>query len=56
MVSIIIVGGFGNLFSLFKDLKTARRSDADDGTVIGHHNLADEKILGDKLDDDSNSN
>jgi len=53
MMFIIFGGGFRNLFELFRDLKTAKRDEADDGTVVAGHNLVDEKVIGDKLDDDS---
>ena len=34
-------GGTRDLFDLFRRLKTAIRDDRDDGSVIGHHNVAD---------------
>lgn len=43
--TIILLGGFRNMFEMFQYLKTAKRSETDDGTVIGHHNLADEEYL-----------
>jgi solute:Na+ symporter, SSS family len=39
-----LFGGFMNLRDLFRDLRTVRLDDADDGTVVGHHSLADEKL------------
>ncbi|HBR19004.1 MAG TPA: hypothetical protein DD726_02165 [Phycisphaerales bacterium] len=35
-------GGFRDLKYLFDDLRNAVRDERDDGTVIDHHNLADE--------------
>lgn len=34
-------GGTRDLFDLFKRLKTAVRDDRDNGSVVGHHNVAD---------------
>ena len=47
------IGGCSNLRSLYKDLKTAKRNDLDDGWVEGHHNREDEQMLetiGDQTD------
>jgi len=39
------VGVTHDLIDLLKTLRSSRRSDADDGTVRDHHNLADEKRI-----------
>lgn len=36
-----IIGGTRNLIELFRILKTAKRNELDDGTVVDHHNLTD---------------
>ena len=35
-------GGFRDMKNMFVSLRTAKRNDRDDGTVVGHHNLDDE--------------
>lgn len=40
-----IIGGTRDLIELFRTLKTKKRDDWDDGTVIGHHSRVDEEIL-----------
>lgn len=37
-----LFGGIKDAASLFRDLKSAKRNALDDGTIVGHHNLADE--------------
>ncbi|NIA31984.1 MAG: sodium:solute symporter [Actinobacteria bacterium] len=36
------IGGFVDLKKLFRTLKTVKRNDRDDGTVVSHHNLDEE--------------
>jgi len=47
----IVFGGIKDLKKLFKRLDAAKRSDLDDGRVVGHHSLADEQELSDVLED-----
>ena len=49
----LLIGGTIDIRKMFKALSTVKKNDADDGTVVGHHSLADEEILGDKLDDEN---
>ncbi len=49
VVSIIVacclfIGGVRDMKQLFSKLRTAKHDSVDDGTVVGHHNLADEKF------------
>ena len=43
-----LVGGTQDIINLFKTLKSMERNDGDDGTVVDHHNLSDEKQAGDR--------
>lgn len=40
----MLVGGLYDLKDMFHRLRTAKRNDADDGTVVDHHNLDEEFI------------
>ena len=40
-----IWGGALDLKELFRRLKSLKRDDSDDGTVVGHHNVADEEVV-----------
>jgi len=39
-----IWGGALDLKYLFRKLKSVKRNDSDDGTVVGHHNVSDEQV------------
>ena len=38
------IGVFRDLRFMFQALKTIRRVDTDDGTVVGHHNLGEDEL------------
>ncbi|MHB9071000.1 MAG: sodium:solute symporter family protein [Sedimentisphaerales bacterium] len=40
---LFIWGGIRDMLDLFRTLKSAKRNVNDDGTVVGHHNVSDEK-------------
>ena len=41
----LTIGGFRDLFMFFKHLEEAKQNAVDDGTVVDHHNLADETVV-----------